>query len=146
MHRRGNGSHPVHRLRDEMDRLFQDFMGTESPMASWWGGGYPALNIWEDENSVYAEAELPGLGMEDVEVLVVGDELTIKGERKSRAESEELAYHRRERGIGPFARTVQLPVHIDSDKVDAVFTNGVLNVTMPKAETAKPRKIPVHTA
>ncbi len=105
---------------------------------------FPALNIWEDEEKLYAEAELPGLSMNDVEVLVVGDELTIKGHRKAH-EGQSQTYHRQERGTGEFSRTIVLPYPVNQDKVDATLRDGVLTLTMPKAEAARPRKITVKT-
>lgn len=146
--RRANGAYPINRLREEMDRVFQDF-SAESPMwnpAGWFGSAaYPALNVWEDSNALYAEAELPGMSMDNVEVYVVGNELTIKGERKF-SDEQGVSYHRRERGVGAFNRTVNLPVQIDADKVEGTFKDGVLTVKLPKAEAAKPRKITVQTA
>jgi HSP20 family protein len=128
-----------------MDRLVTDFFGTV-PRA--WSRStlgvraFPAVNVWEAENELFAEAELPGVRSEDVEVTVVGDELTIKG-RRTAPESGEAVFHRRERGTGEFTRTLRLPIEIDSARVAAKLENGVLSVTLPKAEAAKPRKIEV---
>jgi HSP20 family protein len=108
-------------------------------------GRVPALNIWESEGQVHAEAEVPGLRMEDLEILVKGSELTIKGERKA-SESAGVGYHRRERGTGPFSGTVRLPVEVDVEKVEAQLENGVLTITLPKAASALPRKIAVRGA
>ncbi|MEP0846789.1 MAG: Hsp20/alpha crystallin family protein [Phycisphaerae bacterium] len=107
--------------------------------------GFPALNIWEDGQSLMAEAEVPGLTMDDIEVFVVGNELTIKGNRRPPAETK-ATYHRQERGTGEFTRVVTLPVDVDPDKVEATLKNGVLLITMPKAEQARARKIAVRTA
>src|SRR5689334_20556928 len=107
---RGNGAGTVNRLREEMDHLFENFFGHQSMAGSAYVTGFPALNIWEDENSLYAEAEVPGLTMGDLEVYVVGNELTIRGERK---EGPEQTFHRRERGVGRFQRNVPLPIAID---------------------------------
>jgi len=101
---------------------------------------FPAVNTWEDETAVYAEAELPGLAMGDIEVTVMGDELTIKGERKD-LEKEGATYHRRERGVGIFSRVLRLPVQIDADKVEATLRDGVLTIKLPKAQSALPRRI-----
>jgi len=135
----------IHQVREEMARLF-DEMAPYLPMAERWGlrraGAFPALNLWEDEQNIYAEAELPGLRMEDLEVYVVGNELTIKGERKDEFR-EKAGYHRRERGVGAFSRVLQLPAELDADRVEAVLKNGVLTITLPKAEKAKPRKVQV---
>lgn len=149
MHARtGNGSHAITRLREEMDNLFENFLGQGwnpfgalSPVSGL-VRGYPPLNVWEDEQNLYAEAEVPGLRMEDLEVYVVGNELTVKGERKA-GEGGQETFHRRERGIGSFQRTVPLPMPIDAEKVEASLRDGVLTITMPKAQEAKPRKIEV---
>jgi HSP20 family protein len=113
-----------------------------------WGegsrGAFPALNVWEDGDNFMVEAELPGLGLGDVEVLVVGNELTIKGERKIE-KKEGVSYHRQERGTGSFSRLLRLPVMIDAGKVEASFKDGVLTVRLPKAEAAKPRRIEVKS-
>jgi HSP20 family protein len=104
---------------------------------------YPALNIWEDADCLFAEAELPGMEMNDLEMLVTGDnQLTIKGERRPPA-FDKATWHRRERGFGPFTRVLALPVAVDPDRVSAEFSNGVLTIKMPKSEAAKPRRIPV---
>jgi len=103
---------------------------------------FPALNVWEDGTNLYAEAEVPGLNIEDMEILVEGDALTIKGERKQ-CEQSDCSFHRRERGAGEFVRTLTLPVQVNADGVSAALKNGVLLVTLPKAETAKTRKIQV---
>ena len=131
------------RLRDEVDRLFNGFAeNLDLPSAA---RGFPLLNVWETEGSLHAEAEVPGLRMEDIEILVVGNELIIKGARPSpEHENEERVFHRRERGEGVFSRVVRLPVEIDAGKVGATLKDGILSVEMPKAEVAKPRKIEVR--
>jgi HSP20 family protein len=140
---------PVSRLRSEADRMFSDVFADlfgGRPLFDLrprcWGRSFPAVNVWEDDEKLYAEAEVPGLKMEDLEILVKGDELTIEGERKG-VEQEGVAYHRRERGTGSFCSVVQLPVDVDVDRVEANLENGVLTITMPKAESARPRKIEV---
>ena len=141
---RVNGSHPINRLRGEMDRLFENaFEGfPRLTRDAWFAPTFPAVNVWEDADNVYAEAELPGLKLVDIELLVMDDELTIKGERKDVCE-DEVSYHRKERGAGSFGRAFRLPVGVDAEKVEATLRDGVLTVTMPKAEEAKPRKIEV---
>jgi len=127
-------------LRREMGELFDNM--------AWPFGGlraFPALNLWEEGEALFAEAELPGMGMEDVEVLVNGDELTIKGQRKA-AEAKEQSFHRQERVIGNFSRTVTLPFDVDAEKVQATLKDGVLRITLPKAASARPRKIEVKTS
>lgn len=104
---------------------------------------FPAINVWDEGEELVAEAELPGLKGEDLDVSVVGSELTVKGERKSTAE-DGTSYHRRERGTGSFTRVLRLPVEVDANRVQAALRDGVLTIRMPKAEAAKPRKINVQ--
>jgi len=139
------GGHPLGQLRNDIDRLFADFVSgfpnVETPSFIN-RRSFPAVNVWETADDVFAEAELPGLSADDVEISVVGRELTLKGQRQATTE-EGVAYHRRERGMGKFARIVRLPVEIDSEGVKASLDNGVLLVTLPKSPAAKPRKISV---
>lgn len=143
MARRDGPFYPFQQLREEMEKLFTDFFGPQgfAPVGNM-ARGFPAVNLWEDADNVFAEAELPGIKPEDVEVLVVGRELTIKGKRPA-ADVPESAYHRRERGTGDFSRVVELPAEVDADKVQARMTNGVLTITLPKAAAARPRKVEV---
>lgn len=128
----------LNQMRQEMDRIFEDF--TDDGPAS----GFPALNVWEEAANFTVEAELPGFRIEDVEVHVRGQELTLSGERRLE-EKEGVTYHRRERAHGKFHRTLELPLPVDADKVQASLQNGVLTVTLPKVEAARPRKIEVKT-
>lgn len=141
--RPNGGMNTINRLREEMDQLFGTVLNQGlAPMLPGVVRGFPALNLWEDGQNFYAEAEVPGLTMEDIEVTVVGNELTLRGERK---ETERTSYHRRERGVGVFQRVVPLPAPIDADKVEAKLSHGVLTITLPKAEAARPRKIEVKS-
>jgi HSP20 family protein len=143
--RRVNPFAALNELQREMNRLFDGYGphlngGTLTRPAT-----FPALNVWEDGNSLYAEAEIPGVSQDDIEVYAVGNELTVKGTRKPR-EGEDVAYHRRERGTGEFTRVVTLPIDVNADKVQASLKDGVLTVTLPKAEEAKPKRITVKTS
>jgi len=138
-----NGTHPVMRLRNEMDQLFNGLL-EDRPNAVFGRRVFPAFNVWEDDSRFFAEAEIPGLTMDDVEVVVMGNELTVKGERKDAARAG-VTHHRRERGVGSFARTLRLPVEIDTDKVEATLRKGVLTITLPKAQGVLPRKIEVKS-
>lgn len=137
-----NTWYPVGRLRAEMDSLLNDAFSDDWAFGRVRGGMYPALNLWEDDEGLYGEAEVPGLDMGDIELFVVGNELTIKGERKG-LEQEGATYHRRERGFGSFNRVVRLPVEIDPEKVEASLEAGVLTIKLAKAASARPRKIEV---
>lgn len=105
---------------------------------------YPALNVWEDDDTFTVEAELPGFKNEDVDISVMGGTLTVKGERKPEAPAGGV-WHRRERAFGSFSRIVELGRDVDADKVEASFRNGVLTVSLPKAAAAKPRRIEVRS-
>jgi HSP20 family protein len=146
---RRNGFNPVYQLRNEMDRLVSDFFGPAAgamtarmatPARS-----FPMLNVWEEGDNLYAEAEVPGLKNEDIDISVVGNELTIRGRRGEPAR-EGVAYHRQERGVGEFNRVLRLPIEVDADKVEASLEDGILLVKLPKAESAKPKKIKVNPA
>lgn len=135
------------RLRDRMDQLFSQVLDERTLREGngfWTQRSFPPVNCWEDEKNLYAECELPGVRMEDLDVSVVGRELVLKGERKA-PELEGATYHRRERDTGTFHRTVRLPVAIDSGKVKAELRHGVLTISLPKAPEARPRKIEVKS-
>ncbi len=136
--------HPLNHLRDEMDRLVTEFFPPVARAASVLvnGRSFPPVNVWEEGDYLLAEAELPGLKSENIDIAVVGNELTIKGERPP-VENKDETFHRRERGEGAFTRVIHLPVEVDAEKVTAKLENGVLLITLPKAEAAKPRKIQV---
>lgn len=142
-----NGLHPIWQLRGEMDRLFGDFLGranllpAEAPSQR---EEFPPLNVWQRDDAVLVEAELPGVKSEDLEISVTGNELLLKGCRPD-IEEQNVAYHRRERIAGDFQRVLRLPAAIDSQKVEASLTDGVLLLTLPKAEAARPKKITVKT-
>ncbi len=132
-------------LRREMDRLLEDC--AVSPKGGFFAarGVFPAINVWEDGDRLYAEADLPGVKMEDLEVSVVGDELSLKGVRKITCEGEH-AYHRQERGTGEFSRCLTLPVAVNAEKVEAVLKDGVLTITMPKHPETRTKRITVRNA
>jgi HSP20 family protein len=129
------------RLQNEVHRLF-DRWGRSSalPLAP---SAFPPLNLWEEEDRLRVEAELPGLELDDLEIFVNGDnQLSIRGERKP-PQLEQGTWHRRERGFGTFSRVVELPFLVDPDRVEAEFSQGVLTVFLPKREEARPRRIEV---
>ena len=142
----GQELNQLQRLQREMDYVFggvvPNLLASRGNRNAVWGSHFPAVNVWENEESYAVEAEIPGLTMADLDLTVLGNELTIRGARKS-AESGEKKYHRRERGTGEFARVVHLPTDVKAEAVDAQLKNGVLTVMLPKAEAAKPKKINV---
>jgi HSP20 family protein len=129
----------LHQFQDEMNRLFDRWNGG-APVSP---GGFPALNVWEDGEEVFVEAELPGLDLKDLEIYVTGgNQLTLKGARKPSV-PEQGVWHRQERAFGAFNRTLTLPFPVNPDQVDAKLENGVLHLKLTKHESARPRKIPV---
>jgi HSP20 family protein len=109
-------------------------------------GFAPRLEVLEGENEFVVTAELPGLEEKDFQIEVHGSVLTVRGEKRSETAGEQKGRHFSERVYGEFRRAVELPVEVSSDKASASFKNGVLTVTLPKAETAKVRHIPVDVA
>jgi HSP20 family protein len=139
-----DGTSPLMRLQGQMNRMLENFFD-DAPVLRGYGASYPAMNLWQDGDTAYAETELPGLNMEEIEVFVSGKELTINGERKI-ATPEKATYHRRERASGRFTRVLTLPWEIDADKVQAKFDDGVLTIALPKSESCKPKKVNVISA
>jgi HSP20 family protein len=130
----------MRRFQRAMDRFFGRW---ETDLPEWPGiaVSYPPLNLWEDNDFVYAEAELPGLKLADLEITVsAGNQLTLKGKRESAA-PEKAEWHRQERAFGNFDRTIALPVSVDAGRVAARLENGVLTIKMAKSPAAKPKKI-----
>ena len=130
----------MERLRREMNRLFRNW-----PTQARWGTapGYPAMNVWTDENSTIVTAELPGVILEDIDISVEDGTLTLRGNRQP-DEVEGVTYHRQERRYGSFLRTFRLPFRVDPEKVEATFKTGVLNIALPRAEADKPKKIAIR--
>ncbi len=128
-------------LQREMNRLFD----TNSRRQVFNSPGYPAINLWTNENGQMISAEMPGVQPDDINIDVTGDALSISGERKPDEFVKEARYHRRERAYGSFSRTVQLPFMVDTNKVEASFKNGVLLINLPRAEADKPKKITIKS-
>ena len=124
----------------ELDRMFEGLFGTRFAGATHAGALFPSLNLLADEHNLYVEATVPGLALEDVEVNVRGDQLRISGTRQLPRE-EKTRCLLLERGSGVFDRTLQLPVAVDAEQTTAELRNGILTVTMPKAQ--KTRRIEV---
>ena len=131
---------PIGELDREVNRLFDRLFDLEPRYRG--SPAYPAVNLWEDDSNIYVEAEVPGLSLEDLEIFVSGDEVTIRGKRKAE-ERPGAVYHRQERPAGEFTRVITLPVEVQADNVEARLANGVLTVTLPKVEAARPRRIEV---
>lgn len=131
----------LERMRRDMDRLFGQVAGR-----AYWpphAGVFPLVNVAEDKENFFVRAELPGMESQDINISATGKNLTISGERKIASEGENVKYHRREREGGQFNRVIALPSDIQTDKIEAGYSNGILSVTIPKAEAAVPKQITV---
>lgn len=132
----------LNRMQREMARLF----GPTLPRRFRSAPDYPALNVWTNQEGALVTAELPGLEAKDVEIDVAGNTLTLSGKREVEDLPENARYHRRERGGGQFTRSIELPFPVQVEKVEARLEKGVLQITLPRAEEDKPRKITIKTA
>jgi HSP20 family protein len=134
----------MNRFQEEFNRAFNK-AGHWAGVPSVAGSVGPAVNVWADEHAVFVEADLPGVDPSKLDVSVTeGNRLTISGERPE-VTVENAVWHRQERGNGTFVRELTLPTLVDADKVEARYDQGVLRLTLPKADAAKPRKITVRT-
>jgi HSP20 family protein len=139
---RGYSFSDLENMRHQMDRLLDTFRDRPADHAG--AGVFPLVNITEDVDTYYISAELPGVKSADLDLNVNANQLTLAGERKIAEEAEDARYHRREREAGRFSRAVALPGDVDADSAKARLVDGVLTVTVPKAEKAKPRQISVQ--
>jgi HSP20 family protein len=129
-------------LRDELNSLLDLPSLANSHRQDLFGGWSPALDLYQNNDNVVAVLELPGMRKEDIEISLHDGTLSITGERK-RSSSDGDKPERTERYVGSFRRTVSLPVRVDAGKVSATYRDGILTVTLPKAEEAKPKRIEV---
>jgi HSP20 family protein len=131
-------------LRDEIDRLFEspltELMKTSQLLSGW----TPALDVHEEKDEIVVRVELPGMKKEDIDLSLHDGSLSISGERKSEKKFEDAEIYRAERFVGRFQRTVALPAPVAADRVKAQYKDGVLTVTLPKTEEAKPKQIDVQ--
>ncbi|HAA05652.1 MAG TPA: heat-shock protein Hsp20 [Syntrophobacteraceae bacterium] len=139
------GFEELERLQQEMNRLFSSYTGDKVRRTVGFGV-FPPMNVSEDADNLYVRAELPGVNPEEIDISVEGDNLTLRGERRLPESQPGVNYHRREREAGRFRRVISLNTKINADAVDAHFKNGVLEITLPKAEELKPRQITVKTS
>lgn len=131
-------------MQEGINRLFND-RGNERALRRS-RPTFPPLNVWASADGLIIDAELPGIDPKDVDVSVLGDELTLRGKVNVQDPREGEVYHRRERPAGEFARTLKLSFRADAGRVNANYKNGVLRLTVPRSEAEKPRKIAVETA
>jgi HSP20 family protein len=137
-------------LRDEVDSLFNLAFGHLVGAKPENGQGlrllegwFPAVDVYEDKDNLLVTAELPGLKKEDIQISLDNGNLTLSGERKQEEKRQDADVYRSERWVGRFHRSVSLPCRVEAEKIKATYSEGVLTVTLPKAEDAKPKQIPI---
>ena len=126
----------MRRLQREVNRLFSGY----SPQNE----AYPAMNIWSNNDEIIITAEVPGIDPAELELTVNGNQFSLKGERKAETTTDDKVCHRCERGTGAFVRSLTLPFDVENAKVNAKYKNGILSVTLPRAEASKPKQIAVN--
>jgi HSP20 family protein len=131
-------------LRDEIDRLFDLPLLDTGRTARLFSGWTPALDLYEEKDNLVVKVELPGMKREDIDVSLHEGSLSISGERKSEETHKDADVYRTERFVGRFQRTVALPTPVAADKVKAQYKEGILTITLPKTEEAKPKRIDVN--
>jgi len=133
-------------LRDELDTLFElPFWSNFGRQTQLFSGWTPALDLYQNNDNLIAVVELPGMRKEDIEISLHDGMLTISGERKMETQEGDKA-ERSERYVGKFRRSITLPTRVDANKVSATYKDGILTVTLPKAEEAKPKQIQVNVS
>jgi HSP20 family protein len=134
----------VAQMRRDMESLLERLTGgtqTDGSMA----GVFPPMNVSEDRDHYYVRALVPGIDAAQLNVSVVHQTIAVSGTRQS-AEEEGVSYHRKERAEGPFSRSVTIPAPFDGTRVEAKYVDGILTLTLPKPEAAKPRRVTVQTS
>ena len=140
----GGALNELNRMQQFMGRMADALQDRGRSRLAAAAGVFPAVNLSENKDGYFVRAELPGVRAEDLDVQVMGRNLTISGQRTIAVEGDKVCYHRRERDGGRFSRVLGLPADIDAEKVSARLVNGILTVQVPKAATAKPRQISVQ--
>jgi HSP20 family protein len=130
-------------IQDEMNRLFDTSLRRHGGFE---GAFSPALDMVVEKDNVVVTADLPGLTKDDISVTLQDNYLTIKGEKRHEVEQKEANYFLSERVHGSFTRTIELPTAVDAKRIDARFKDGVLHVTLPKTEEAKPKQMEVKVS
>jgi HSP20 family protein len=131
-------------LRDAVDRLFEETFSRPNGEGLFAQRALPPLDIYEKDGTIRVEVPLPGTKPEEVDVTLMGNTLTIKGEKKSDEEIKEENYYRHEVRYGTFTRSVELPPTANLEKPEAKFENGILTLTFPKVPEAEPKRIPLE--
>ncbi|MDR0356307.1 MAG: Hsp20/alpha crystallin family protein [Deltaproteobacteria bacterium] len=133
------------RMRNYMENVYSALANGVSQFRRNYTGVFPLVNLAEDDDNLFLTAELPGLDVQSLELSIKNDAVTLKSGKKAEAAVEGVNYHRRERNVDSFSRTVQLPVKVEAETAKASLKNGVLTVTLPKATEAKAHQINITT-
>ncbi|MCG6536293.1 MAG: Hsp20/alpha crystallin family protein [Syntrophales bacterium LBB04] len=128
----------MRRLQREVNRLFSGVGQATSY-------DFPPINVWLSENDAVLTAELPGVDPAKLDISITGDSLSLGGVHEAEKAGQEKNYHRQERSFGSFRRSIKLPFQVETDKVEAVYEKGLLQLTLPRAEAEKPRKIAIKS-
>ena len=131
-------------LKEEMDKVFEDFFGRAGFPSLREGGWMPAVDIHETKKDIVVTMDIPAIDPKEVSITVVDDKLTVKGERKRETEVKEEDFYKNERLCGSFQRTVQLPTEVEGDKAKATYKDGVLKIVVPKSRKAVPKEIRIE--
>jgi HSP20 family protein len=133
-------------MRNYMENAYSALANGVNQLRRNYTGVFPLVNLAEDEEKLYLTAELPGIDAESLDLSVKNDTLTIKGSTKSEPAASEVNYHRRERELGNFRRSLTLPVKVQTEAIEASFKNGILTVTLPKAAEARAHQITIKNS
>lgn len=132
------------RIRREMDRLWDSFFERRPARVEEVSEWFPSLDVSETDTDYIVKVEVPGIDPKDINISLMNNLLTIKGEKKQEKEEKDENYHLIERSYGSFTRSIRLPSQVQSDKINATYKNGVLKITLPKTEEAKKKEIKIQ--
>ena len=145
--RRWNPWNDLLSLQEEMNRLFETSMGPSPGRTGLLGTAFmPPVDVMRDKENIVVRMDIPGLKKEDIEITLLNDSLFIRGEKKTDSDTEKKNMHRRERFYGTFERVIDMPSPVDGEKIKATFRDGVLEITAPLREEARPRQIAVQVS
>ncbi|MBD3161195.1 MAG: Hsp20 family protein [Candidatus Eisenbacteria bacterium] len=135
----------VEGIQNEMNRMFDWFFGRESGESLVDSAWIPAVDIFQDADNYHVHVDLPGMQRDDIDITMSGDSLTISGEKKRESKQDDDNFFRVERSFGRFSRSMRLPSSVDAERISAKYQDGVLQIVIPKAETARPKQIKVQS-
>jgi len=136
--------HDLTLFQDRINRLFEDDIIRQGRWTSSREAWVPMIDITEDDNEIVLWVDLPGISQKEVDITISGDQLSIKGEKKFE-QSNQIKHLRRERFMGPFSRTFELNLPVETEKVNAAYKNGVLEIHLPKVSETKPLKVSIQS-